>query len=44
MGRTNYSMSELEHMLESACQYLPILGAEWDLVAECQKPVGVIRA
>jgi hypothetical protein len=34
VGRDNYSMSELEYLLESVCRYLPISGAEWDLVAQ----------
>jgi len=33
LGRTNYSSSELDHMLEFARELLPISGAEWDLVA-----------
>ena len=31
VSRANCSMSELEHVLESVCQYLPISEAEWDL-------------
>ncbi len=33
LGRTNYSRSELDHMLEFTREILPISGAEWDLVA-----------
>ena len=33
LGRTNYSSSELDYMLEFAREILPISGAEWDLVA-----------
>jgi hypothetical protein len=32
-GRSNYSRSELDHMLKIACEILPISGAKWDLVA-----------
>ena len=35
VGRANYSVSELEHMLESVCQFLPISDIEWDLVVDC---------
>ena len=35
VGRLNYSTQELEHMLESIHEYLPISGTEWDLVADC---------
>ena len=34
MGRANYSVTELEHMLESIQKHLPISGEKWDLVAE----------
>lgn len=34
-GRAHYSISELEHTLESVYCYLPISGAMWDLVADC---------
>jgi hypothetical protein len=33
MGRSNYSPTEVEHMLKSVREYLPISGLEWDLVA-----------
>ena len=35
VGRSNYSNLEVEHMLESICENLPISGAELDLVADC---------
>ena len=34
VGRSNYSTVEVEHMLESIRESLPISGAEWDLVAD----------
>jgi len=34
VDRANYSVTELEHVLESIREHLPISGAEWDLVAE----------
>lgn len=34
MGRSNYSPTEVDHMLESIREYLPISGLEWELVAQ----------
>jgi len=34
VGSSNYSTKEVEHMLESIREYLPISGSEWDLVAD----------
>lgn len=31
---TNYSPKEVKHVLNSAREYLPISGMEWDLVAQ----------
>ena len=33
MGHSNYSAAELDVMLESVREILPLSGAEWDLVA-----------
>jgi hypothetical protein len=37
LGRSNYIISELEYMLKSVRNIIPILGAEWDLVASCHE-------
>jgi hypothetical protein len=37
LGRSNYIISELEYMLKSVRNTIPILGAEWDLVASCHE-------
>jgi len=34
MGRLNYTPTEIDHMLESVREYLPISGLEWELVAQ----------
>ena len=35
MRQSNYSPTEVEHMLESVREYLPVSGLEWGLVAQC---------